>query len=70
MISNNYLSGGDALSILNLIHQSLFCRDEEGFRNPLKANTYLTISILILIVIQSAILGISGSLEDMHCNVI
>ena len=33
MISNNYLSGGDALSILNLIHQSLFCRGEEGFRN-------------------------------------
>ncbi len=67
MISNNYLSRGDALFILNLIHQSLFCRGE-GFRNPLKANTYLTISILI--VIQSAILGISGSLEDMHCNVI
>jgi len=33
MSQSNYLSGGDALFILNLIHQSLFCRDEEGFRN-------------------------------------
>ena len=41
MISNNYLSRGDALFILNLIHQSLFCRDEDGLRNLIEKLKHL-----------------------------
>ncbi len=52
MISNNYLSRGDALLILKLIHLSLFCRDEADFRNLIE-------SLKQLIPFDFAICGIA-----------
>ena len=52
MISSNYLSRGDALFILNLIHQSLFCRDDEDFRNLIE-------NVKLLIPFDFAICGVA-----------